>query len=455
MTAPPSHARIGRLVSLAAVLPTLLALTALVGYLLMQAPTRDGAARSSGRSVGRPSAVAAPAAGQVRTGASAQATTSLPLRVEDAGTTIDGGPRRPRPQAGRPVGKAAHRAPTRGSQHRHTPRMPSASRRDQSLASWLAARGITSSTYDSAGQAWAEAGSTADPAAGSGTDPAAGSAARAPAGSDADPTGGSQGQPGGSGSGSTAGVDFGLSSFNVLGASHTRHGARGRASGVVRIHWAAQLLAEHDVDVVGFQELQQEQARELVRVTGGRYALYPGPGRGRDSENSVGWRAGEWQLVRATTISVPYFDGHHRNMPVVLLRNRSTGIEAWFGNFHNPAETSHYHHQQHWRDLATDAEVTMANRILAGGAPLFVTGDMNERATYFCRFTGSTRMHAARPGSTNGAGGCQAGRPRAVDWIFGSPGAVFSGYDEDRSHLVDITTDHPVISTRVHLTANR
>jgi hypothetical protein len=42
-----------------------------------------------------------------------------------------------------------------------------------------------------------------------------------------------------------------------------------------------------------------------------------------------------------------------------------------------------------------------------------------------------------------------------VDWIFGSPGAVFSGYDEDRSHLVDITTDHPVISTRVHLTANR
>jgi hypothetical protein len=142
-------------------------------------------------------------------------------------------------------------------------------------------------------------------------------------------------------------------------------------------------------------------------------------------------------------------------MPVVLLRNRASGVEAWFGSFHNPAETSRYHHQQHWRDLATDAEVAMANRIVGTGAPLFVTGDMNERATYFCRFTGRTQMHAARPGSTNGAGGCQAGRPRAVDWIFGSPGAVFSGYDEDRSHLVDVTTDHPVISTRVHLTANR
>ena len=26
---------------------------------------------------------------------------------------------------------------------------------------------------------------------------------------------------------------------------------------------------------------------------------------------------------------------------------------------------------------------------------------------------------------------------------------TFSNYDEDRSHLVDITTDHPVISTSV------
>jgi hypothetical protein len=322
--------------------------------------------------------------------------------------------------------------------------MQSAARRDADLAAWLQAHGITSTTYDSAGQAWSRVGRD--------DSPSATSAATTPTGADA---GGSpRGSASSGGSTTSAGVDFGLASFNVLGASHTRNGARGRASGVVRIRWAAQLLARHDVDVVGFQELQQEQARELLRVTGGSYALYPGPGRGRDSDNSVGWRTSQWQLVTPTTISIPYFNGHHRSMPVVLLRNRATGVKAWFGNFHNPAETSRYHHQQHWRDLATDAEVAMANRIVATGTPLFVTGDMNERATYFCRFTARTRMHAARGGS-NGSDGCRAGRPRAVDWIFGSPTAAFSGYDEDRTHLVDITTDHPVISTRVHLDATR
>lgn len=57
-------------------------------------------------------------------------------------------------------------------------------------------------------------------------------------------------------------------------------------------------------------------------------------------------------------------------------------------------------------------------------------------------------MDAARGGS-NGAAGCRAGRPRAVDWIFGSTGVRFDGYTEDRSPLVDRTTDHPVIVSGV------
>jgi hypothetical protein len=38
-----------------------------------------------------------------------------------------------------------------------------------------------------------------------------------------------------------------------------------------------------------------------------------------------------------------------------------------------------------------------------------------------------------------------------VDWIFGSQGVSFSGYFEDRSHLVDITTDHPVVGSQVRI----
>jgi hypothetical protein len=137
-------------------------------------------------------------------------------------------------------------------------------------------------------------------------------------------------------------------------------------------------------------------------------------------------------------------------MPVVRLRSLSTGIEAWFANFHNPAETARFHHQQGYRTRATSIEAALANRLITRTRlPVFITGDMNERGSYYCRLTAKAPMVAARGGSHSGR--CLPGRPRAVDWIFGSQGVDFTGYDEDRSHLVDITTDHPVVTARVHL----
>ncbi len=244
-------------------------------------------------------------------------------------------------------------------------------------------------------------------------------------------------------------ADFVISSFNVLGSSHTRGGARHKASGVARMAGVTELLSRHDVDVVGFQELQGDQLHAFLRRTGGRYQVFPGTAlQRRDSENSLAWRTDVFSLVRSTTVRIPYFDGHRRAMPVVLLQDRASGVQSWFANFHNPADTRRYHHQQRWRSAATAIEVALANEKHATGVPLFITGDMNERAEYFCRLTAGAPMVAAHGGS-NGAGGCQAGRPRAVDWIFGSTGVRFSDYTEDRSPLVGRTTDHPVISSRV------
>jgi endonuclease/exonuclease/phosphatase family metal-dependent hydrolase len=245
-------------------------------------------------------------------------------------------------------------------------------------------------------------------------------------------------------------LDFTLTTFNVLGASHTRHHGRGMASGGVRAGRAAAILSRHGTDVAGFQELQSSQLAVLQRHTG--MDFYPGFSMGHlNAENSIGWRRDAWVAVEKHTIGIPYFNGHRRQMPFVKLRSLSTGLEAWFINVHNPADTNQYHHQQRWRDRATGLEVALANNLIRhdDGVPVFLTGDMNERAEYFCRLTGSTPMIAARGGSH--VGGCQAGRPRAVDWIFGSQGVDFTGYFEDRSHLVDITTDHPVVSARVHL----
>ena len=245
-------------------------------------------------------------------------------------------------------------------------------------------------------------------------------------------------------------LEFRLTTFNMLGSSHTsRSGKRpGMASGRVRAGRAAILLARHGSDVTGFQELQGEQLAAMQRQTS--MDFYPGFSlRRRDSENSIGWRRDKFVAVERHTVNIPYFNGHGRAMPYVRLKSVDTGLEAWFANFHNPADTRQYHHQQRYRARATAIEVDLANRLLRTGLPVFITGDMNERDSYFCRLTAGAPMVAARGGTHNG--GCRPGNPRAVDWIFGSQGVQFSGYGEDRSHLVDITTDHPVVSTSVRI----
>jgi hypothetical protein len=245
-------------------------------------------------------------------------------------------------------------------------------------------------------------------------------------------------------------LDFTISSFNVLGASHTSGSGKrpGMASGRVRAGRAVDLVGRHGSDVVGFQELQGVQLATMQRQTS--MAFWPGFAlRSRDTENSIGWRTDKFTAIEKRTVSIPYFNGSPRPMPVVKLRSNDTGLEAWFANFHNPADTPRFHRQQRFRDRATDIEIRLANELVATGLPVFITGDMNERESYFCRMTGGAPMVAARGGTNNG--GCQPNNPRAVDWIFGSQGVTFSGYLEDRSHLVDITTDHPVVVAQVRI----
>jgi endonuclease/exonuclease/phosphatase family metal-dependent hydrolase len=250
-------------------------------------------------------------------------------------------------------------------------------------------------------------------------------------------------------------LDFTISSFNVLGASHTSGSGKrpGMAGGRVRASRAADLVRRHGSDVVGFQELQGVQLATLQRQTSMEF--WPGFAMGnRDTENSIGWRRDKFTAVEKRVVHIPYFNGSPRAMPLVKLRSNDTGLEAWFANFHNPADTSRYHNQQRFRNRATNVEVRLARQLVATGTPVFITGDMNERASYFCAMTGGAPMMAARGGAHEG--GCQANRPRAVDWIFGSRGNVtFTGYYEDRSHLVDITTDHPVVVSQVRIVGDK
>ena len=249
-------------------------------------------------------------------------------------------------------------------------------------------------------------------------------------------------------------LTFRMATFNALGSSHTRkHGHRKqRAPGTARTARAGAYVMDNNIDLVGFQEMQGDQRRAFMNATGGRYALYPGDQlRNLDGENSIAYRLDTWELVKADSTPITYFDGGIRNMPILLLRNKQTGITAYFTNFHNPADTAEYGRQGRWRAAATDREVALFSRLKNDRYPVFVTGDMNDRGPWFCAVSPAGDLVAAAA-TAFGQSGCSIPGYR-IDWIAGSEGVQFSNYREDKSGLVAWMTDHPVVSTDVTIDA--
>lgn len=240
---------------------------------------------------------------------------------------------------------------------------------------------------------------------------------------------------------------FRISSFNVLGSSHTRRGTKRpqKASGPSRMARATAYVLDNKIDLVGFQEFQSDQRSVFRRNTGGTYGMFPGDElRGLDGENSIAWRLDTWQLVKADSVAIPYFGGATRNMPVVTLRHKASGITIIATNFHNPADTREFGRQGRWRAAAKAREAELFSGLRKTGLPIFVTGDMNETNSWFCAVAGPGDLKAAA-GGEGGRNGCSVAGGYRVDWIAGSHDVQFSNYVEDKSGYVKWMTDHPVM----------
>ncbi|MGO4257224.1 endonuclease/exonuclease/phosphatase family protein [Marmoricola sp. RAF53] len=246
-------------------------------------------------------------------------------------------------------------------------------------------------------------------------------------------------------------VEFRMATFNVLGSSHTRKGTKRaqKASGSARMARATSYVIDNDITLVGFQEMQPDQRSAFLRSAGGRYGLYPG-GSTLDGDNSIAWRLDTWELVKPGSVPIPYFGGHARNMPVLLLRNKATGITIYATNFHNPADTREYGKQGKWRAAAKAREVTLFNELKDDGFPVFVTGDMNETQSWFCAVAGPGDLKAAA-GGEGGRAGCSVAGGYRIDWIAGSHDVQFTNYVEDKSGTVKWMTDHPVMIADVRI----
>ena len=222
---------------------------------------------------------------------------------------------------------------------------------------------------------------------------------------------------------------FRVATFNVLGDSHTGPGGNkpGFPDGGPRMDMAISALRNNGIDVVGFQEFEASQ-HAMFTARAGEYSLYPGLSLGDKSVRfNIAWRSSMFRLVEGRSLSIPYAGGSRIAMPVVLLESTTTGRQAWFANFHNPADTPNLGNNARWRAEAAGIEVSYLSALhQEQGLPVIATGDYNEREEIFCRFTAGGIFSAAAGGSS--AGGCAPPPQMQVDWIFGSTGVAFEGY---------------------------
>lgn len=254
----------------------------------------------------------------------------------------------------------------------------------------------------------------------------------------------------------TSSLDLNISSFNLLGTSHTvpggTHSGRGYAPGPTRARWAASLVRDQGLDIVGWQELEADQARTVLASLPG-YQMYPGPsGRRHASANSIMWRTDDWTAVQTSTIGIPYFGGKAVQMPYVRLRHRATGTDLWVGNFHNPASGGRRGNNAGARAEATRRQIRLANYLREkSGLPVIFTGDFNEKGVYFCRLVGATELENAFGGQAGG-GGCSPPAGLGIDHIYGTPELAWLDSASVRRGIDGRVSDHPMILARARLT---
>lgn len=232
-----------------------------------------------------------------------------------------------------------------------------------------------------------------------------------------------------------------VGSFNVLGSQHTAPGgSRGNfPPASVRSVGAANHIAKHGVDIVGMQELQDDQLAAIQGRTG--LAAYPGMQWGAaETDNSILYDSGRFEFVSGDRFIIPFM-GRPRPQPILRLRERTTGREFYVVNTHPSAHDGRYLVE---RRQGHATLVSVVNDLKQSGLPVLVTGDMNDREIFYCNVVPQAGLTASNGGSYSS--GCQPPpQPIAVDWVVGS-GVTWSGYWRDTAPVTTRISDHFFIS---------
>ncbi|WP_101525031.1 endonuclease/exonuclease/phosphatase family protein [Nocardioides houyundeii] len=237
---------------------------------------------------------------------------------------------------------------------------------------------------------------------------------------------------------------FRVGSLNILGSQHTR-GAGGYGPGPERAGISAGLVTSRGVDVVGLQEVQDDQLPVLLNRLPG-YTVWPQHQLGSNGQRlQIAWRDSRFELLDTGSVSY-VFDSQTIPLPFVLLRDRETQAQFWVITTHNSARDL-----EGQRDAATARQISLIKELQArNGKPVLIMGDVNEHEEFFYSVCGATGFLAANGG---GVGCSLPPRPLRVDWIMGGGGGgvSFSGYVQDGASLAR-ASDHYFIHAAVQVT---
>lgn len=231
---------------------------------------------------------------------------------------------------------------------------------------------------------------------------------------------------------------FRIGTLNILGSQHAR-GGTSRAAAL------AGAIESRGVDVVGLQEVQDDQLAVMQSQLGG-YTIWPGQALGNQGVRlQIAWRDSRFSLQGTGSIMTT-FDHQQRPIPWVLLQDRATQGEFYVIDVHNSPRD-----QESDRDSATTEEIALVNQLRSTGKTVFILGDMNEHTEFFCRVSASTGMVGSNGASTSG-GGCSTGAgPIKIDWILGGGNVDFSGHVVDYGAPVRSATDHAFVHASVRV----
>ncbi len=174
------------------------------------------------------------------------------------------------------------------------------------------------------------------------------------------------------------GSEFTISSFNVLGASHT--GGAYEA----RMNKSITAIQNKGASIVGFQEFQRSQ-RGYFKQQMPSWELYPSDVKSGTGENAIGWDASKFTKRDGGMMpKLQYFGGGYAlDAPWVLLEDKLTKQQFYVLNTHDPA---HRENAQKRYENALQ-HVVFTNTLKASGYPVFFTGDFN--SGYELRDTGN------------------------------------------------------------------